>query len=30
MKVMFVDGRAEHALLLEVLTDAGCGTKVSA
>jgi acetylglutamate kinase len=25
-----VDGRAEHALLLEVLTDAGCGTKVSA
>jgi acetylglutamate kinase len=25
-----IDGRAEHALLLEVLTDAGCGTKVSA
>lgn len=23
-----VDGRVEHALLLEVLTDAGCGTKV--
>jgi acetylglutamate kinase len=25
-----IDGRAEHSLLLEVLTDAGCGTKVSA
>jgi acetylglutamate kinase len=25
-----IDGRVEHALLLEVLTDAGCGTKVSA
>ena len=24
-----IDGRVEHALLLEVLTDAGCGTKVS-
>jgi len=23
-----IDGRVEHALLLEVLTDAGCGTKV--
>jgi acetylglutamate kinase len=25
-----VDGRADHALLLEVLTDAGCGTKIIA
>jgi acetylglutamate kinase len=25
-----VDGRVEHAVLLEVLTDAGCGTKVIA
>jgi acetylglutamate kinase len=25
-----VDGRVEHAVLLEVLTDAGCGTKVVA
>jgi len=25
-----VDGRVDHALLLEVLTDAGCGTKVVA
>jgi acetylglutamate kinase len=25
-----VDGRADHALLLEVLTDAGCGTKIVA
>jgi acetylglutamate kinase len=25
-----VDGRVEHAALLEVLTDAGCGTKVTA
>lgn len=25
-----VDGRVDHALLLEVLTDAGCGTKVIA
>jgi acetylglutamate kinase len=25
-----VDGRVEHAVLLEVLTDAGCGTKVTA
>jgi acetylglutamate kinase len=25
-----VDGRAEHAVLLEVLTDAGCGAKVTA
>jgi acetylglutamate kinase len=25
-----IDGRVEHALLLEVLTDAGCGTKVTA
>jgi acetylglutamate kinase len=25
-----IDGRAQHALLLEVLTDAGCGTMVSA
>ncbi len=24
-----VDGRVEHAVLLEVLTDAGCGTKVT-
>ena len=24
-----IDGRVEHALLLEVLTDAGCGTKVT-
>jgi acetylglutamate kinase len=24
-----IDGRVEHALLLEILTDAGCGTKVS-
>jgi acetylglutamate kinase len=23
-----IDGRVEHALLLEILTDAGCGTKV--
>ena len=23
-----VDGRVAHAVLLEVLTDAGCGTKV--
>jgi acetylglutamate kinase len=23
-----IDGRVEHALLLEVLTDAGCGTKI--
>jgi acetylglutamate kinase len=23
-----VDGRVEHALLLEILTDAGCGTKI--
>jgi acetylglutamate kinase len=25
-----VDGRVEHALLLEILTDAGCGTKIVA
>jgi acetylglutamate kinase len=25
-----IDGRVEHALLLEILTDAGCGTKVTA
>lgn len=25
-----VDGRVEHAVLLEILTDAGCGTKVTA
>lgn len=25
-----IDGRVEHALLLEILTDAGCGTKVVA
>jgi acetylglutamate kinase len=25
-----IDGRVEHAVLLEVLTDAGCGTKVTA
>jgi len=25
-----IDGRVEHALLLEVLTDAGCGTKIVA
>ena len=24
-----IDGRIEHALLLEILTDAGCGTKVT-
>jgi acetylglutamate kinase len=24
-----VDGRVEHAVLLEVLTDAGCGTKIT-
>ena len=24
-----IDGRVEHALLLEILTDAGCGTKVT-
>jgi acetylglutamate kinase len=24
-----IDGRVEHAILLEVLTDAGCGTKVT-
>ena len=24
-----IDGRVEHAVLLEVLTDAGCGTKVA-
>ena len=23
-----IDGRVEHAVLLEILTDAGCGTKV--
>jgi len=25
-----IDGRVEHAVLLEILTDAGCGTKVTA
>ncbi|HMK91934.1 MAG TPA: acetylglutamate kinase, partial [Thermoleophilia bacterium] len=25
-----IDGRVEHAVLLEVLTDAGCGTKITA
>ncbi len=25
-----IDGRVEHAVLLEVMTDAGCGTKVTA
>jgi len=25
-----IDGRVEHALLLEILTDAGCGTKIVA
>jgi acetylglutamate kinase len=25
-----IDGRVEHAVLLEVLTNAGCGTKVTA
>jgi len=25
-----IDGRIEHAVLLEILTDAGCGTKVTA
>jgi len=25
-----IDGRVEHAVLLEILTDAGCGTKVKA
>lgn len=24
-----IDGRVEHALLLEILTDAGCGTKIT-
>ena len=23
-----IDGRVEHAVLLEIMTDAGCGTKV--
>jgi acetylglutamate kinase len=27
--VRIIDGRVEHAILLEVLTDAGCGTKVT-
>jgi acetylglutamate kinase len=27
-KVSFVDGRVEHALLLEIFTDAGVGTEV--
>ena len=25
-----IDGRVAHAVLLEILTDAGCGTKVTA
>jgi acetylglutamate kinase len=25
-----IDGRVEHAVLLEIMTDAGCGTKVTA
>jgi acetylglutamate kinase len=25
-----IDGRVEHAVLLEIMTDAGCGTKVVA
>jgi acetylglutamate kinase len=25
-----IDGRVEHAVLLEILTDAGCGTKITA
>ena len=25
-----IDGRVEHAVPLEILTDAGCGTKVTA
>jgi len=28
--VHIIDGRVEHALLLEILTDAGCGTKIVA
>jgi acetylglutamate kinase len=24
-----IDGRVEHAVLLEILTDSGCGTKVT-